>query len=154
MRNWYKIIWLILFGATLFAFAACGKDDPEKIAQKDREKILEYLAENDLEAIEHESGIFYIIENEGSGGSPKVSSWVSVSYTGTLLNGKVFDTRTEYTTYLYSLVLGWQIGLPLFKKGGKGMLFIPSGMAYGEYARMGIPANSVLIFEIELIDFR
>ena len=153
MKAWYKVIWVMLLGSSLLMFSSCGKDDPEKIAKKDREKILKYLADNDLEAIEHDSGLFYIIQNEGSGSNPTRTSYINITYTGTLLNGKVFDVGYEYRTYLYNTVLGWQIGIPLFKRGGKGMLFIPSGMAYGEYPRMGIPANSVLVFEIELIDF-
>ena len=137
----------------LLISVACGKDDPDRIAEKDREKILDYIQENDIDAIEHDSGVFYQITREGSGGHPTRNSMVRISYTGTLLNGKVFDSRNSWSTYLYNTILGWQYGIPLFKRGGAGILIVPSGLGYGEWPRMNIPAHSILIFEIELEDF-
>lgn len=154
MKQFLKGSKLTLVVICLILLGACGKDSPEKIAEKDREKIIKYLEENDIQAIEHDSGLFYTIENPGSGDSPKLTSYLNISYTGYFLNGKVFDGGTAERMYLQSAILGWQIGIPLFKKGGKGMLFVPSGMAYGEALyNYAIPAHSVLIFEIELIDF-
>lgn len=143
----------IVFFSVAILFTACGKDSPEKILAKDKEKIVEYLKDKGLEATEHESGVFYLIEKEGSGGKPTVASYINITYKGYLLNGKVFDGGNESRMYLYNTILGWQVGIPLFKKGSTGKLFIPSGLGYGEYPRSGIPANSVLIFDIELIDY-
>ncbi|MFO7998625.1 MAG: FKBP-type peptidyl-prolyl cis-trans isomerase [Bacteroidales bacterium] len=143
----------ILFFSSLLIFSGCGKDDPEKIAEKDREKILEYIAEEGLDAQEHESGIFYVIEIEGAGGHPTANSRVKINYTGKLLDGDVFDSNYGASMNLYSTIQGWQIGIPLFKKGGKGILIIPSGLGYGQYPQMGIPANSILVFDIELVDY-
>jgi FKBP-type peptidyl-prolyl cis-trans isomerase FkpA len=140
---------LILF----LVFTACGKDDPEKIAAKDREKILEYIDDHDIDATEHESGVFYQITREGTGGHPTINSIINISYKGYLLNGKVFDESSSWSTYLYNTILGWQVGIPLFKRGGAGILIVPSGLGYGEWPRTNIPANSVLVFEIELVDF-
>ena len=145
------------FGMTLLLgmaiLSGCGKDDPERIAEKDREKILEYIRENDLDAREHESGIFYVVIREGSGGYPTENSWVNIHYVGYFLDGKVFDERYNYTGYISGNILGWRIGIPLFQKGGKGMLLIPSGLAYGTYGTFGVPPNSILIFDVELVDF-
>ena len=131
----------------------CGKDDPERILAKDREKILKYIADNNLNAQEHSTGIFYVIETQGSGSFPRANSVVVINYTGYLLNGKVFDSNHEIALSLSHTILGWQYGIPLFQRGSKGKLLIPSGLGYGEFPRPGIPANSVLIFDIELIDF-
>lgn len=155
MGSGYKnLVFKVLFGAFCFLLPlACGKDNPEKIAIKDREKIVEYLEKNNMQAIEDDSGIFYIIDKEGSGDHPKLQSRIKVSYTGMLLDGKVFDARSGYETYLYQMIQGWRIAVPKLKRGGSGTFFIPSGLGYGIYPTMGIPANSVLKFEIELIDF-
>ena len=133
---------------------SCGKDDPERIAQKDREKILEYIKDNNIEAIEHESGVFYYIEAQGSDVYPKSTSTVGISYTGKLLDGKVFDGPNTTSMNLKNTILGWQYGIPLFSKGSSGILLVPSGLGYGEYPQYNIPANSVLRFDIEIIDFR
>jgi FKBP-type peptidyl-prolyl cis-trans isomerase FkpA len=154
MKQFVKGSRLALVLICLIFLGACGKDSPEKIAKKDREKIIKYLEENDIQATEHESGLFYAIENPGSGDSPSLTSYLNITYSGYFLNGKVFDGGYEQRMYLQSTILGWQIGVPLFKKGGKGKLFIPSGMGYGEALyNYRIPAHSVLIFDIELIDF-
>ncbi|MBK8706215.1 MAG: FKBP-type peptidyl-prolyl cis-trans isomerase [Saprospiraceae bacterium] len=53
-----------------------------------------------------------------------------------------------------SLIKGWQIGLPLLKEGGRGTFFLPSELGYGDNPRPGIPANAVLIFDIDLVDVK
>ncbi|MFO7977910.1 MAG: FKBP-type peptidyl-prolyl cis-trans isomerase [Bacteroidales bacterium] len=143
-----------LFIIILFVgLASCQKDPNENQAIKDREKILEYLADNDLEAQEHESGLFYIIENEGVGNHPSSNSVVLISYKGYFLDEEIFDARENARMELNQTIQGWGIGIPLFKKGGNGILFIPSALGYGPYGSMGIPGNSVLIFEVELIEY-
>jgi FKBP-type peptidyl-prolyl cis-trans isomerase FkpA len=152
----FKIRFIYLLFATIMVVAgACGKDDPEKIAEKDREKILDYIQKNNIDAIEHESGVFYYIENEGSGIFPKSNSRVTTYYTGRLLNGKIFEGPVTRTINLAQPgILGLYYGIPLFSKGSKGLLFIPSGLGYGEHSYYsGIPTNSVLKYEIEIIDF-
>jgi len=124
--------------------------------EKDDEIIQEYLANNNLTATKHESGLYYIIENEGSGESPDLYSKIDFRYKGYLTDGTVFDQTNDGDTASYvlnRLIYGWQIGIPLLKKGGKEILLIPSELGYGSMATTIIPANSVLIFEIELIDF-
>ena len=78
-------------------------------------------------------------------------------YKGYLLDGTVFDETPgsdARTFFLYQVIRGWQIAIPLLQKNGKGTFFIPSGLAYGPFERPGIPANSVLIFETELVNFQ
>ena len=142
----YLTLFLAIAGCTLFA---C-KD------KSDMEKIEDYLADNNLTATSTPSGLYYIITAEGSGGHPNLNSTVTVRYKGYRLNGKVFDETvgTDTATFpLKNLIQGWQEGIPLLQKGGKGTFFVPSDLGYGAQQVGDIPANSVLIFEIELVDF-
>ncbi len=118
-------------------------------------KIENYLADNSLDADTTSSGLRYIIEEEGTGDFPALSDVVKVLYKGYFLNGDVFDQTqgTAATFPLGNVITGWQEGLQLFKKGGKGTLYIPSKLGYGNTPPAGIPTNSVLIFDVELVDF-
>lgn len=133
---------------------ACSKEDRLKV---DQELIENFLAENQIEAELHSSGLYYRVEEGGSGDeSPDINSLVQVAYTGYLLSGSVFDQSPPGNPpkfLLQNVIRGWQEGIPLFKKGGKGTLYIPSTLGYGNMQVGPIPPNSVLIFEIELIDF-
>lgn len=158
-----KTIFILLI--SIIGLSACNKDGDiltyEEQLAIDIEKIENYLIENELTAESTSSGLYYIIEEEGTGANPTLDDIVEVSYVGSFLNsGEVFDSSTLNTPPfsdekppipLSRLIKGWQQGLPLFKVGGSGKLFIPSGLAYGNTDFYGIPANSVLIFEITLI---
>ncbi|MEO1434765.1 MAG: FKBP-type peptidyl-prolyl cis-trans isomerase [Bacteroidota bacterium] len=121
--------------------------------------IIAHLKENGVDAQHTESGIYYTIETEGDGNHPAATDVVTCHYTGTLIStGDKFDSsydRGQPTEFpLTGVIKGWQEGIPLLSKGGKGTLYIPSGLAYGARAIGGvIPANSVLKFEVELVDF-
>ena len=96
---------------------------------------------------------------EGTGAQPKPTDMVTVNYNGTLTNGSEFDSsykRDEPATFpLNGVIRGWTEGLQLMKKGGKYQFFIPANLAYGERSPgAGIPPNSTLIFEVELLDIK
>jgi FKBP-type peptidyl-prolyl cis-trans isomerase FkpA len=101
------------------------------------------------------SGLHYVIEEPGTGGHPTLDDEVTVNYKGYLLDGNVFDqtSGTPITFGLRQVILGWQEGIPLFQKGGKGKLFIPSGLGYGANPPSGIPSRAVLAFDVDLVDF-
>jgi FKBP-type peptidyl-prolyl cis-trans isomerase FkpA len=143
---------LLLIGA---AFTACKKDDESaKQAEIDEQIILDYLAENEIDAIKHESGLYYNITREGAGLQPTAFSSVEVYFTGYLIDGNIFDETTQGPRVfpLPNMIPGWRIGLPLMKKGGKGLFIIPSTLGYGSDGTFAIPPNSVLIFDIDLVD--
>lgn len=134
-----------------------GSCDKQSQAEKDEEEILSYLSANSLTAEKTSTGIYYIIDVEGSGAHPSDYAFVKVYYEGRLTNDNVFDendTNEPAGFYLSQVIEGWQIGIPLFRKGGKGTLFIPSRHGYGTTGTSSIPKNSVLIFDIELLDFQ
>jgi FKBP-type peptidyl-prolyl cis-trans isomerase FkpA len=146
---------LIFIPVLLILFFSCKKDDEQSQTEKDEQIINDYLNEHGLSATRHSSGLYYIIMNEGSGNHPTLNSTIIVQYKGYLTNGTVFD-KTEpsqsATMQLSGLIRGWQIGVPLLKPGGEGLFLIPSALGYGSQPTGSIPANSVLIFEISLID--
>ena len=146
------------FATLLLMLLASCENKEDKQAKADRQIILNYLKEHNIEALERPSGLFYLIENPGSGEHPTANSTVTVRYTGYYLDGIVFDTnegKIATPFNLQTVIAGWREGIPLFRKGGSGKLFIPSGLAYGANSmhRSGIPNNSVLIFDIRLLDF-
>lgn len=115
--------------------------------------IQNHLTANSLNATQHSSGLFYEITNAGSGDNPNLCSSVTVKYKGTLLNGSVFDESSSNVSFpLKQLIVGWQLGLPLLKKGGSIKLYVPPSLGYGSASQSGIPANSTLIFTIDLVD--
>jgi FKBP-type peptidyl-prolyl cis-trans isomerase FkpA len=123
----------------------------------DQKIIEDYLLAHDLTAQSTSSGLYYIIQNPGTVNHPSVKSIVSVNYKGYLTDGTIFDSSFKNgkpsDLILSAMIQGWQEGLPFIGAGGQIQLFIPSELAYGSKARGIIPANSVLIFEIGLVDF-
>lgn len=102
------------------------------------------------------SGLRYVVIKEGTGRKPVVSSNVKVHYTGTLVDGRVFDSskrRGEPIDFgLGQVIPGWTEGLQLMKEGATYKFYIPYELAYGEQGYPGaIPPRSDLIFEVELI---
>ena len=141
-----KIIFLVL---TVCLFFACSKSKSED------QQIQDYLAKKNWTAQTTPEGLYYIIDSTGTGANPTVSSTVTVKYKGYLLDETVFDqSTTGLTIGLNSVIAGWQIGIPKFKKGGKGKLLIPSSLGYGSYGAGSIPGNAPLVFEIELVNFK
>ncbi len=128
----------------------------------DDELIKKYIADNNLDAKRTDDGLYYVIEKNGNGSNAKAGNQVSVLYTGMLLNGTVFDSSEKnggqpfkVKIGTHSVIQGWDEGLTLFNSGAKGKLIIPSSLAYGEKEFPGrIPANSILIFDINVTDIK
>lgn len=131
--------------------------------------IQQYLKDNKLTAKKTASGLYYIITQKGTGANAVAGQNVSMNYTGRLLNGNIFDSNVDpkfQHVEPFSFVLGqgmvikgWDEGIALLNKGSKAKLIIPSGLAYGSQSMPGnpnnpegIPANSVLIFDVEMLN--
>ena len=132
--------------------------EDEELAEKNKKEAEEFLAENkEKEGVKvTDSGLQYIVIEEGDGPSPKPTDMVTVHYRGTLIDGTEFDSsyeRGEPARFVVNQVIeGWQESLPMMKVGAKWKLFIPPDLAYGPQ-RQGpqIGPNSLLIFEVELL---
>ncbi|MEO8796219.1 MAG: FKBP-type peptidyl-prolyl cis-trans isomerase [Daejeonella sp.] len=149
---------ILFFLALTLGFSACKKNNslsPEEQLTKDENLIKEFIAKNNIPAVRHQTGVYYQIIEPGTGSAVfSANTTVNAKYTGRLLNGNVFDqTSTNPISFkLGQVIPGWQIGVPLIQKGGKIRLLIPSGYGYGDQQVRSIPANSVLDFDIELVD--
>ncbi len=135
--------------------------ESEAQLKKDGEIIDEYLADNNIDAQTTESGLRYVITEEGSGEVAEAGQNVEVHYHGTLLDGTKFDSsvdRGEPFSFVLGqgrVIRGWDEGFALLKKGTKATLYIPSPLAYGGQAVSEvIKANSILKFEVELLDIK
>tara|TARA_R110001583_G_C5615005_1_gene405679 strand:+ start:72 stop:908 length:837 start_codon:yes stop_codon:yes gene_type:complete len=114
--------------------------------------IIAYLSENNLEAERSNTGLYYIIEEQGSGEAIPSNSNVTVAYKGYLLNGTVFDSSTSGVKFdLSKLIKGFAEGITYFNVGGKGTLILPPNLGYGSSGISGtIPRNAVLFFDIDI----
>lgn len=144
---------LLLPVILLVIIGACKKETD--YAANDKKTIEKYIADHGLTAHSTSSGLYYIIETPGGTTHPAITSTVSVKYTGYLTDGTQFDSSNGKTVSfsLSQVIVGWQEGLQLFGKGGKGKLLIPSGLGYGSSQVGSIPPHSVLIFDVELVNF-
>ncbi|OEJ98937.1 peptidylprolyl isomerase [Flavivirga aquatica] len=143
----------ILIVLALTLFISCSKDDEpiDFITQNDQE-IMDYITTNNLNALKSASGLYYVIDNPGSGKHPTTTDNVKVTYKGYYTNGSVFDENTNGIEFnLQQVIKGWTEGITYFKEGGSGILLIPAHLGYGNSGRGNIPGGSVLIFDINLI---
>jgi peptidylprolyl isomerase len=103
------------------------------------------------------SGLKYVDEVVGTGGSPTAGKKVTVHYTGRLANGTKFDSSVDrqqpyqFPIGIGMVVKGWDEGIMTMKVGGKRKLIIPPDLGYGQQDMGKIPPNSTLIFDVELL---
>ncbi|OLQ78792.1 FKBP-type peptidyl-prolyl cis-trans isomerase FkpA [Photobacterium proteolyticum] len=131
-------------------------------AQAESEKNIkageEYRSEFEkLEGVmKTDSGLLYQVETQGEGDKPAATDTVKVHYKGTLTDGTEFDSsykRNQPATFpLNQVIPGWTEGVQLMQVGSKFKFVIPPELAYGSQANPSIPANSTLVFEVELLD--
>jgi FKBP-type peptidyl-prolyl cis-trans isomerase FkpA len=138
------------------SLASC-KEDVTDYGPIDKKIIEDYLTATGLIAQSTSSGLYYIIEKPGGANHPNINSSVSVNYKGYLTDSTVFDesySSGQPSTFpLTSVIAGWQEGLQLIGVKGKIKLLVPSALGYGSTVKGTIPANSVLIFDINLVEF-
>lgn len=150
----------MVLGIMTLAFSACKPDkvfDTEEQFTRDTVLIEQYLADNSLVAETDESGIRYIIKEQGTGDNARFGSTVSVKYTGYLLDGTTFDTNVGKDSFEFvigqgAVIQGWDIIFKLFNKGTEASIYIPSKYGYGSTGSFFIPANSVLVFDVRVLD--
>ena len=132
----------------------------DNIAEKNKQIGDTFLAENkDKEGVVTlASGLQYKIVNEGTGNKPKASDLVKVHYSGSLINGTIFDSSIErgkpVNFPVNGVIPGWTEALKLMPEGSKWSLYIPSDLAYGSGGNRNIGPNETLLFEVELLEIQ
>lgn len=148
MKAFQSILGFFGLFLAIFLISSCSKSNESSVSEKDQ--MILYAKANSINYIEDPSGILYEITNPGSGTKPSISSTISVTYAGKLMNGKQFDAG-NITYPLSSLIRGWQIAVPKIAVGGSMKVLIPSSLGYGaQGAGSDIPPNAPLYFEITL----
>ena len=143
------------------------KEAEQKLANQkatDDKALQDYFAKNNLHPTKTASGMYYVINKEGTGNLPQQGNVMSMFYVGKFLSGNIFDTNEDSTFHHQDalkvelgkgkVIKGWDEGLALLKKGSSATLFIPSYLAYGPRDRGPIPGNSVLIFDVTVMDIQ
>jgi FKBP-type peptidyl-prolyl cis-trans isomerase FkpA len=151
-----RLLSIVLSVTVAVALAGCSKSKgcSATTAAEDDAKMLAYINANGITAIKHGTGLYYQIITPGTGATPNINSTVTAAYTGKFTDNTVFDSSPSASFPLNGVIAGWQIGLPLIKKGGKIKLIIPPYLAYGADGGGRLPCNSVLFFDVELLDVK
>jgi len=142
----------LVFIGILFLLNSC-LDEPESPLDRwrnDVRAIDNYLIQNSLTAVKDGSGVRIVVDELGTGLPPNNGNDIQVKYKGMLFsNGSVFDEGTA-SGKLPDYIVGWQAGLTLLPPGSIATLYIPSGYGYGAAGRGSIPANAILVFDVEV----
>jgi FKBP-type peptidyl-prolyl cis-trans isomerase FkpA len=162
----------VFYQEVMMAEQAKSAERAKTLLVEEGKTIEAYATEKGLDLKKTENGLYYVIEKEGTGDATTPGTTMYVNYAGYLLNGTLFDTSypeiakannifSEGRPYeplsvnvgMGQVIPGWDEGLMLLKKGSKAKFLIPSPLAYGENgAGAMIPANSILIFDVEVTD--
>jgi len=150
----------IFFNSCLKKDSGCSYADVNTVAiANEQEQLKSYLDSAGITAKKDWRGFYYSILSAGTGDSAKPCSQITVSYKGWLTNGKIFDQQSNAVfTSLGSLIDGWREGMPLIRKGGRILLYIPPSLGYGpknltdNAGNTVVPPNSIIIFDINLVN--
>jgi FKBP-type peptidyl-prolyl cis-trans isomerase FkpA len=141
-----------LFALVSTLLFSCGSYSEEELSEFDQ-KIQKYMKSNKIDCKKSASGLYYKIIEEGEGDLIQFTDKVSVKYKGNLLGGKVFDEQTEAIEMaVSSQINAWKELMLQLKKGSKAYMIVPPHLGYGEYKVDKIPSNSILVFELEVVE--
>ena len=168
LQPWMKEGQKIEYNVSLVTVRSDEEDKKynEEQAAKQRgidDKILQdYFASHNIKALKTASGLYYSVTTDGGNAPVRAGQKAKVLYTGKFMNGNKFDSNVDsnfHHTEPFELevgrgrvIKGWDEGLQLLSKGTKATFYIPSTLAYGAQEQRGIPGNSILIFDIEILD--
>jgi len=153
---------LLFIGFALFA--SCKKEENNETpttnlsSKEQQDSVLQvYFTKNNITAQKTASGLYYVIDEQGT--PIQNGETIKVNYEGKLLSGKKFDSSfdrgqpIEFPIGVGRVIKGWDEGIPLVGKGGKGTLYIPSHLGYGARASGSvITPYSILVFRVEVFN--
>ncbi|MFD0795512.1 FKBP-type peptidyl-prolyl cis-trans isomerase [Mucilaginibacter litoreus] len=151
---------ILILSMFALGFASCSKDDdtppeafdPVEQAKIDDQVIKAYLdTHQNINATKDETGLYFQILDPGTGAQVTTNSIVTTDYILKNIQDKQLGADNSFVTGLSinsNIIDGWKIGLPKIKSGGKILLIVPSGLAYGNLQTGTLPANSILIFTV------
>ena len=148
----------IILASILFLIVGCVQDSPNVKQIANMKFFIENQAQEGINVIE--KGLHYAVLNSGdiNSKSPELSDTITAHFHGTLTDGTVFWSSVEsnepLTIQLSGLIEGCQKVISLMKINDKWRVYIDPSMAYGDEGRPGIPSNSILVFDIELLDIQ
>ncbi len=150
-------ILLLFIGFVLFT--SCKKDEetnnPSSPAEQDQ-ILQDYFTKNNITAKKTASGLYYVVDEQGT--AIQNGENIKVNYEGKLLSGKIFDSSFGKQPFSFPVgtgrvIKGWDEGIPLIGKGGKGTLYLPSLLGYGANgAGRDIPPYAILTFRVEVFN--
>ena len=157
-----KLCFLLLLSVTVLMSCKTeevfGEDEQLRI---DIELIEKFLAENNLEAqVIGSTGVHYVIHQEGSGPTAAFGNSVFTHFTGYLLDGTEFDTSIgsgspfEFVLGAGEVVQGWGLAFEKLNRGASATILIPSQFAWGPRRQGIIPPNSVVAFDVDVLEIR
>ena len=142
---------LSILGVFFLFFAVLSISSCSKTGVNEKDQMTTYATKNSISYVTDPSGLMYQIINPGTGTKPRSTSTVSAAYTGTFMDGKVFDSSTTPISFpLTGVIKAWQIAVPLIAPGGEIKIITPSSLAYGSSGYSSIPGNTPLYFDIKL----
>lgn len=140
---------IILFSVILFS--ACGPTYSDDEKSNFDTQIEKYLKENNKQCERSSSGLYYNIIEQGKGRKIKYTDKISFTYKGELLDGTVFDNKTEPVEFdVDILIAAWKEIMLELNEGGKAFLVAPPQLGYGTHELDDIPPNSILVFTMEV----
>ena len=146
----FTLIFRNLTIASLFMFGLLSQVSCSKSSASESDQMTSFAKKNNITYVSDPSGVLYQIITAGNSNKPRLTSTITVTYTGKLMNDKTFDSGT-ITYPLNNLIPGWQIALPLIGEGGQIKILIPSSLGYGSNGSGEIPGNSPLYFDVSLL---
>ena len=149
MKVFSSILGVFALFLTIICISGCSKSNSSSASEN--QQMLSFATKNSITYVNDPSGLMYQIINPGTGTKPRSTSTVSAAYTGTFMDGRVFDSSTTPISFpLTGVIKAWQIAVPLIAPGGEIKIISPSTLAYGASGYSSIPGNTPLYFDIKL----
>ena len=144
----------ILFFLLILILGACSTYSEGDLKNFDK-RIKEWIGQQDIPYKNTDSGLYYYFERMGQGPKIKYTDSVTVQFKGTLLDGTIFEIEKVPLTFAVNeVIIAWKELLLMSKRSAKVKIIVPPQLGYGNHKLDKIPQNSILFYEIEIIDIK